>query len=352
MAVRSLSLWLLLAAAPVLSRAQPSSPAGEILLSARRNDATSCRIADAAAVDLRRTPLSHAVRVVRFGGGEAWKPVEAERVLAHLNLETPGGRGSGGPVIRAGSGRLAPGWLVHAVLRSGDAVGRPYAVEAPRFSLLAQLLARSVKARHGSAGEPFVDAGVPSVTLSGSSPQAVAAAVRRLDSLAGRPLPEDQYLVFAGRVWVRRDLIWMGFLLWGLLVFRGRPGRWRGTPAAERDRQMRTYLPGFLFRLFLLAAVLLAPVFAVLLFPAAILALLPPRPAWARAVWIILGMLPLLAYLITLGIASAQGTALLDAGFQGGMAAATLVPSALVAYGLGIARRQLTVHDTSGKVES
>ncbi len=290
MAVRSLCLWLLLTPALVLATDQPSSPAGEILLSARSNDMAACRIADAAAADLRRTPLSHAVRVVRLGGGETWKPAEAERVLAHLNLETPGRNEPRGPVIRAGSGTPAPGWLVHAVLRSGDAVGRPYAVEASRFSLLAQLLARSV---NGSAGEPFVAAGIPSVTLSGSSTQAVAAAVRRLDSLAGRPLPEDQYLVFAGRVWMRRDLIWMGFLLWVLLVFRGRPGRWRGTPAAERDRQMRTYLPGFLFRLFLLAAVLLAPVFAVLLFPAAILALLPPRPAWTRAVWIVLGALPL-----------------------------------------------------------
>lgn len=340
MLVRSLRLWVLLAAVPVLSLAQPASPRGEILLAARSNDATACRIADAAAADLLRTPLSHEVRVVRLEGGETWPPEEAERVLALLNLETPGGNRPVGPLIRSGSGAAAPGWLVHAVLRSGDAVGRPYAVEARRFSLLAQLVARS-------AGEPYAAAGIPAVTLSGGSPQAVAAAVRRLDTLAGRPLPENQYLVVAGRVWMRRDLLWMGFLLWVLLVFRGRPGRWRGTPAAERDRQMRTYLPGFLFRLFLLAAVFLSPVFAVLLFPAALLALVPPRRVWGRAVWIALGMLPFLAFLIALGMAPERG-------FLGGGVAAALIPAALLAYGFSVARPRpagLTSNDVSSKVE-
>src|SRR6185295_8513208 len=168
-----------------------------------------------------------------------------------LNLEMVGWSGSAGPVIlsfpaRTAEGRrLAPGWLVHAVLKSGEAVGWPYAVADNRWSLLAQLVFRSADIQYGSDSESFLARGVPSVTLTDSSllaldpayhrpadvaarldarrldrwTQAVAAAVRRLDVLAGRPLPEDRYLAVFGRIWLRRDLIWAGFLLWALLVF-------------------------------------------------------------------------------------------------------------------------------------
>lgn len=389
----------------------PGKTADEIVLSAHYDsvpgspgagdDASGCGVAIAAVADLRRTPLSHTVRVVLFDGeetgldgSEGWlrgrKPEERQRVLANLNLEMLGWKGSAGPVIHtfpAGRLELAPGWLVHSVLRGGEAVGWPFEAADNRFPFLVQLIVRSVQVGYGSDSESFLELGIPSVTLSDSSllvldpayhrpadtagrldaerldrwTQTVAAVVRRLDSLAGRPLPEDQYLVFAGRVWLRRDLIWLGFLLWVMLVFRGRPGRWRGASTSEHGRQMRSYLPGFLFRLFLLAAIFLAPVFAVLLFPAAALALLRPRPVWGRILWVLLGFLPFLAYLAVLGIALAQEAVFLDPGLKGGMAAAVLIPATLVAYGITVASRPrpqtpqtpqtLTTDDASGKVE-
>ena len=142
----------------------------------------------------------------------------------------------------------------------------------------------------------------------------MAAAVRRLDALAGRPLPEDQYLVLFGRVWLRRDLMWMGFLLWVLLVFRGtarplarRLSRGAGPPDAR--------LPaGVLFRVLLLAAIFLAPVFSVLLLPAAALALLLPRPWWARALAIAGGILPLLSLLLALAAAAVLAIVRLEDG--------------------------------------
>ncbi len=365
------------------------------------DDASGCGVAIAAAADLRRTPLRHTLRVVLFDGEEtgtrgsrAWlaslAPEARERMLADLNVEMVGWRGSGGAVILSlparhpGSGerKLAPGWLVHAMLRSGEAVEWPFVVADNRFPLLAQLVVRSARILYGSDSESFLKWDVPSVTLSDSSflaedpayhrftdvaarldarrldrwTQAVAAAVRRLDVLAGRPLPEDRYLVLFRRVWLRRDLIWIGFLLWVLLVFRGRPGRWRGTRAVDRAGQMRAYLPGFLFRLLLLLAIFLAPVFSVLLLPAAVLALFPPRPPWARAVWIAAGLLPLLVFLAVLGMAVGLTIASLDGGFQGGAPAAVLIPATLAAYAWTIARgprrAPLTSDHAAGKVES
>ncbi|HEX9940608.1 MAG TPA: M28 family metallopeptidase [Thermoanaerobaculia bacterium] len=359
------------------------------------DDASGCGVAVAAAADLRRTPLRHTVRVVLFdgeeidsGGSQGWLtdrgPGAGRRILANLNLEMVGWPGSAGPVIHSFPvhRRLAPGWLVHSILQSGRAVGWPFAVADNRFPLLGQLVIRSAAVRYASDSESFLGRGIPSVTLSDSSlltldpayhrpadtagrldarrldrwTQAVAAAARRLDALAGRPLPEDQYLALGGRVWLRRDLIWAGFLVWALLVFRGLPGRWRGSSAAERGRQMRAYLPGLLFRALLLAAVFFAPVFAVLLLPAAVLALAPPRPLWARIVWIAAGLLPFLAYLTALAVASRHRIASLEEGFQGGIPAAILIPAALLAWGFLIARgrseRRLTTADAAGKVET
>ncbi|HKI05140.1 MAG TPA: M28 family peptidase [Thermoanaerobaculia bacterium] len=340
----------------------PGKTADEIVLSAASGDASGCAAVISAAADLRRTPLRHTVRVVLFGGESGggmagWLrnlgPGAEERILAHLNLERVGRQGSAGPVIE-GSPAMPPGWLVHSVLKSGEAVAWPFAVADNRFPLLAQLVVRSVEVRNGPDSEPFLRRGIPSVSLSDGSltdaarhepdarrldrwTQAAAAAVRRLDALAGRPLPEDQYLAVAGRVWLRRDLIWLGFLPWVLLVFRGRPGRWRGTPADQQNRQMRSYLPGFLFRGLLLLAIFLAPVFAVLLLPAAALALAPPR-LWRPWIWIPLGLLPLVFYLAAVGVGLVNGIVSLDGGFRGGGAAALLIPATLVAYVLMIAR--------------
>lgn len=371
----------------------PGQAADEIVLSAHYDsvpgspgaddDASGCGVAIAAVSELRRTPLRHTVRVVLFDGeetgsrgSEAWTKAlgmeENRRILADLNLEMLGWGASAGPVIhifpeRMGPDRLLPpGWLVHAVERSGDTVDWRYSLADNRFSLPAQLLLRSADLRLGGDSDVFLRHGIPAVTLSDSSlfqldpvyhgpydvalrldaihleswTQATAAAVRRLDSLAGRPLFEDQYLDLWGRVWARRDLIWIGFLLWALLVLRGRPGRWKGTTADERRRQMRFYLPGFLFRGLLVLAIFLAPVFAVLLWPAALLSLALPRTWGWRALWIVLGSFPLLALVATLGIAMSNGLVRTAHGFQGGTVAAVLIPAALAAYVLSVGVRR------------
>ncbi len=371
----------------------PGQTAEEIVLSAHYDsvsgspgagdDASGCGVVLATAAELRRTPLRHTVRVVLFDGeeeglrgSEAWlrqRGPEAERrILADLNLEMLGWSGSAGPVIdifpkRMGSQRvLPPGWLVHAVERSGEAVGWSYAVADRRHPLLTQLLLRAADVTFGADSNSFLRRGIPAVTLSDSSmsdldpayhrstdvaarldaqrleswTQATAAAVRRLDALAGRPLFEDQYLGVFGRVWLRRDLIWIGFLLWVLLVFRGRPGRWRGAPAVERRRQLRFYLPGFLFRGLFVLAIFLAPVLSVLLWPAALLSLALPKPLPLRVLWAGLGWLPL-AILLAGGIEALAGEILCaSCGFQGGAAAAVLIPATLLAYGISVVVRR------------
>ena len=138
-----------------------------------------------------------------------------------------------------------------------------------------------------------------------------------------------------GSVWLRRDLAWVGFALWVALVFRGLPGRWRGAPPEERRRQSRRYLPAFAFRIFLLLAVFIAPLLAVLLFPAAALALLAPlwrsRPA-ARYLALALGLLPLAVYTLALAVAVARHLVTLRGGFQAGPFALFLLLGAAVTW--------------------
>jgi len=164
----------------------------------------------------------------------------------------------------------------------------------------------------------------------------VAATVRRLDALPGRPAPEDTYLVLFDRVWLRRDLYWAGFLIWVLLVFRGIPGRWRGAGTGERRRRGRLYLPGFAFRWLFLVTLLVSPVFtAPLLFPAALLCLVPvaiPVPeGWWRALAVLpwLGFLPALFYLAFTATAWARGLAV---GWALGLAPSALLAATLAAY--------------------
>jgi hypothetical protein len=349
------------------------------------DDASGCGVVLAAAADLARTPRRHAVRVVLFDGEEkgllgsqAWvkglAPEARSRVLANLNVEMVGWPGSAGPVLHTfpvrekGRRVMPPGWLVHAVLRGGEAAGLPLSVADNRYPVLGQYVLRSARVRLAADSDSFLKMGIPAVALSDSSAlkldpayhgpedtaarldakrlerwtDLVAASVRRLDALAGRPLPEDRYLAAFGRVWLRRDLMWPVFLVWALLVFRGRPGRWRGASAEEHRRQGRAYVPGFLFRMLLLLAILLAPVFAVLLFPAALLALAPPRRVWARALAIALGVLP--ALLVTAAVVSAIaiGAASRKAGFEGSWLDAGLVAGTLVCYALLIGRGSTT----------
>lgn len=379
----------------------PGQTAEEIVLSAHYDsvpgspgagdDASGCGVAIAAASELRRTPLRHTVRVVLFDGeevglrgSEAWLrqrgPEASRRILADLNLEMLGWAGSAGPVIdvfpkRMGSQRvMPPGWLVHAVERSGDAVGWTYSVADNRHPLLAQLLLRAADVNFGADSGSFLRRGIPAVTLSDSSfwkldsayhrpadvaarldaprlerwTEAASAAVRRLDALAGRPLFEDQYLGVFGHVWLRRDLIWIGFLLWVLLVFRGRPGRWRGAATEERRRNLRAYLPGFLFRGLLVLAVFLVPVFAVLLWPAALLSLASPKPLPLRILWAGLGWLPL-AIVLAGGIEGLAGKIICaSCGFQDGATAAVLILAALVAYSFSAGRKRRDFSRNSG----
>ncbi len=332
----------------------PGATGDEIVLSAHidtvsrspgaGDDGSGCGTVLAAAADLARTPRQHTVRVFLADGEEsgdvgsrAWLAALGasgrDRILAAVNLEMVGWPGSAGPVIlsfpvrRGGERVLAPGWLVHALLASGEAVGfRADFVEA-RGSLLAQLVLRATVSHFGADSDAFVATGVPAVSLSDSSllhldpayhrptdtadrldpgrlerwTTATAAAVRRLDHLAGRPIPEDQYLVVFGKVWLRRDLCWVGFLLWVALVLGhrrrdlrdGRDGRKGSDPAA------------FVFRMLFLAVIFILPVFSVLLYPAALLAQAPPRRAAQRGLWIVLGLAPAALFLggIALGLA-------------------------------------------------
>jgi hypothetical protein len=378
----------------------PGAGDGEIVLSGHYDtvaqspgaddDGSGCAVAIAAAADLARTPLSHTVRVVLFNGEEkgllgsgAWAaaldPGHRGRILADLNLEMLGWPGSPGPTLHAlpvrlytgrekpggrptGERVLPPGWLVHALLRSGEAVGWPLKMADPQFPILMQLVQRSARVRFGADSENLLARGIPAVTLSDSSflsldptyhrptdvaarldphrmeqwTTAVAATVRRLDRLAGPPIQEDQYLVAMGRVFLRRDILLIGFAFWVALVFRGIPGRWRGATAEQRRVQRRRYLPGYLFRALLLLAFLAAPVHAVLLLPAAVLALFPPRRTALRVLWIALGLLPLVIFELALVGGVFAGVVNPWGGLQVGWPSVALILGAFLAYGLTI----------------
>jgi hypothetical protein len=146
--------------------------------------------------------------------------------------------------------------------------------------------------------------------------QVVAATVRRLDGLDGRPRNESEYLVLFGRVWSRRDLVWMGFLVWMVLVWRGLPGRWRQRPVQERRQAGQAYLPGFAFRMLFLVSVFLIPTFmTLLLLPMAMVALVgPARTGVGRRVRCFLGVLPALGFSLWLAVGQLAGWFVIDAG--------------------------------------
>ncbi len=317
------------------------------------DDASGCAVVVAAAAELAPAPLGHTVRVLIFdreesglAGSREWvaalEPVARQRILADLNLEMVGWPGSGGavlhtfPVRRGDAWRLTPGWLVHGALRGAEAAAWPLAVVDPLLSWFGQLALRAARPTHAADSDSFLAAGIPSILFSDSSlssfdpayhragdaagrldgerlerwTRALAAIVRRLDALPARPAAEDAYLATAGRVWPRRDLYWAGFLLWAVLVWRGRPGRWRAASADERRRRGRAYLPGFVFRMVFLAAVLATPVFAAaLLFPAGLFALVPPSGRWRRRV-VVGAALPAVLFAAGLLVASLQGRAI------------------------------------------
>jgi hypothetical protein len=222
------------------------------------------------------------------------------------------------------------------VLEAGDAVGFPFRVDDHVAPLRAQLVTRTAHVPWSSDAASTLEAGIPSAVLtdfstlhpyawmhtSGDRPErldagrlsqwtlAVAAIVRRLDALEGRPRWEQEYIAFAGRVWIRRDLIWIGLALWVVLVFQGRPGRWAGARGDERRARGRSYLPGYLFRVaFLIAAISMPAVAAPLLYPLAPLGIVAPRSTAARAVLAGLACLPVAAWLGLLAVAGRLGLA-------------------------------------------
>jgi hypothetical protein len=312
------------------------------------DDAAGCAVVLAAVADLRRTPLRHTVRVVLFDGEEqelagsrAWvesqELAQRERILANVNLELVGWEGSTDSVLHtfpvAGDDRwaLTPAWLVHAVLAATRGSDRPLSVTDPWFSVFGQLTMRSSRVLFAADSDSLLAAGIPSVLLSDASfssfdpeyhrpgdraerldrnrlgqwSRALAATVRRLDGLAGRPADDDVYLVALGRVWHRRTLYWVGFVVWALLVWRGVPGGWRGTRPAERRRQGREYFPGFLFRMLLLVSILSIPVFAtILLLPAGLMGAIGPRTERSRYTCVLLSWVPIA--ILALALAAAQ----------------------------------------------
>ena len=333
------------------------------------DDASGCAVALAALQELSRMPLRRTLRVVFFDaeeqglqGSRLWASSLSEKerqgILAGIVLDMVGEEGSRRPLIldlgvaadgpgagsvsadreSAGLGRgtKSPAWLVHSALRAGEASGFPLSVASARQSLATQILMRSVTTPFSSDRRTLLAAGIPAVLLSdfsvhapsrvyhsgedtaprlsaqrlGSWSLTVAALVRRLDALEGRPRWEDEYLVWARRVWIRRDLMWVGFLLWVAMIFRMRPGRWAGVSSEERRLRGRVYLPGFLFRGGFLGVTLWFPaVGGPLIYPLALAALVKPSSPRMRGWLQIAAMAPTAFWLGMISVAVMRGTA-------------------------------------------
>lgn len=347
----------------------PGGAVGAVLLAAHYDtvagspgaldNASGCGVVVSAAAELARSPRARPVRALLFDGEEAtaagsrqWLATlsapQRRRLIAALVIDSVGGerRGPGVLHLVSSGGRsrrdLTPAWLVHAVLQSAAAAGLPLTVQDRRWSWFAQLGVRCASPRRVSDADSFAENAIPALVLSDSSlsspgrhhhrasdrdelldrerlerwRRVLSSAIRRLDRLPDLPQAETEYLVVAGRVWIRRDLLWTGFLLWILLVWRGRPGRWRGASAGERRLRGRTYLPGFAFRLSFLLSVFVIPSFsAILLYPAAVVALLAPRRGQrGRRLACALAALPAIAFVAWLTAGQVLGWLRLDLG--------------------------------------
>ena len=151
-----------------------------------------------------------------------------------------------------------------------------------------QLLSRTSRGQYSSDRAAFLLGGIPTVLLTDFDPlrpsrvhhrpddvaagvdatrldrwtEVLTALTLRLDRQGGRPLWEDEYLALFGRVWIRRDMMWIGFVLWVATVLLARPGRWAGAGGSERRSRGRSFVPGYLFRLGFLGTVILSPTVA------------------------------------------------------------------------------------------
>lgn len=241
--------------------------------------------------DLSRTPR---LWEVSSPGPDEWLAMAEEqrpRVLLEVTLDAEAEE----PIVELARAedRSTPGWLVHAVLRASAAIGEPVHVVDGRSSWFGQLVARSTRGIEAGPADEALRQSIPALRLrlpeeiDAGSVGLLAATVRRLEGLEGAPRFEDEFLVAAGRVWLRRDVYWLGLVLWVVLYFRG-----RGRPGRE-------------FRWAFLVCWLVTPIFsfALLSLPALFAAWRPPGRLWAG----LASLLPVAFYSGQLALALGQG---------------------------------------------
>ncbi len=281
--------------------------------------------------ELARTPQRHRARFL--GASESVDGGDLASALAFFEVRLGGAGDRPTPVLEIGHAedRVSPGWLVHAVLRAAETVGARVSVVDRRSSWIGQLVARSTRSLPPGPADKALEQGLPAAVLglprsvepapeSSGEPTPVdasrllAAIARRLDGLDGSPVFEDEFLVAAGRVWLRRDLYWLSLGLW-LILF------WRGRVLTPRSG-------GREFRWLFLVASLVAPVFA------AVLLTLPA----AVATWRPIARWPAVVALAPTGVYAIRlSSALLD----GARVTIDAIPALLVAATLGIFARML-----------
>ena len=367
-----------------LSSITPGEVDSEVVLSAHfdsvtdspgaLDNASGCGVVLSSFADLARSPHYRRLRAVFFDGEELQMEGSADwvegrsqsglpSVFAAITAEMVGSSRASFGVVHPGTaepdGRwtVTPVWLVHAVLEGANAVGFPVVVSDVDWPIFAQLSLRVARPTKISDSRSFLEAGIPALTLSDISltesdrdrhssrdtldrldadrlqrwASTLSAIVLQIDYVRGSPLVDTEYLVAAGRVWIRRDLLWVGFVLWVPLVFQGLPGRWRGASADSKRRRGRKYLPGFAFRMLFLVSLFLIPTIAtVLLYPVAVVALIP-TVGGSRVRTLVggLAILPLLSFTIWITIAQLGGHLALH---RGAVAPLALVLLTLVSF--------------------
>jgi hypothetical protein len=292
------------AAAVEVAAAEPL----EVWLVNGEQSAAGEALSRAVELDLERTPRRHELHLAAPEAPAA--AVLGEQSLALLAIGFGAVERPRLELARAGD-VVTPGWLVHAVVIASARVGVATNLADGRSSWIGQLVERSTDRRLSDAASAALARGVPSVRVilprgaEAAAARALAATVRRLDGLDGRPSFEDEFLLAGGRVWLRRDLYWLGLAVWLALFWRG-----RGRPGQE-------------LRWALLGAWLVAPVFAaVLLTLPALVAAWRPGARWPAA----LALLPAVVY-------AARWSAALAAG---ALPVIALLPTLLVAATLGL----------------
>jgi hypothetical protein len=132
-----------------------------------------------------------------------------------------------------------------------------------------------------------------------------------------------------GRVWLRRDLLWLCFGVWVLLALTA----WR----RHRTAVGRPPAAEFAFRSLLLVSALVTPVFtATLLLPAAIFALAPLHSAAARRLAAGMGLLPASGLLVLTAVAARRGFL---KGWALGFPVTILLAATLAAFAFSLLRR-------------